>query len=254
MVIILSPSKSLNNKADSPTQKFSKPIFLQEADKIVRILRNFSPANLRDLMNISIGLSELNYLRFQRWDLDHSLDNSKQTIFAFNGEVYSGLDAYSLSSEQIFYAHKHVRILSGLYGLLSPLDLIQPYRLEMGTALTFNEFKNLYQFWGTKICNSLNTSLENHSSRTIIHLASNEYAKAAQLKKIQGQVITPVFKELKGDVCKIITVYAKKARGLMTRYIIENKIEDPGHIKLFDWEGYAYSEALSSANEWVFVR
>ncbi len=254
MVIILSPSKSLNHKADSPTQKFSKPIYLPEADKIVRILRNFSPANLRDLMNISIGLSELNYLRFQKWDLDHTPDNSKQTIFTFNGEVYSGLDAYTLSSDQIYYAHKHVRILSGLYGILSPLDLIQPYRLEMGTPLAFNEYKNLYQFWGAKICDSLNVCIKGYPSKTIINLASNEYAKAAQLKKIQGQVITPVFKESKGDVYKIVTVYAQKARGLMTRYIIENKIEEPGHIKFFDGEGYAYSEHLSSANEWVFVR
>lgn len=254
MVIILSPSKSLNYKLDSPTRKFSYPLFLNEAGKLISVLRNFSPANLRDLMNISNGLGELNYLRFQRWETEHSPENSKQALFAFSGEVYSGLDAYNLSYDQITYAQDHVRVLSGLYGMLCPLDFIQPYRLEMGTTISFDGYKNLYQFWDSKINSALNSEIEKQKFQVLINLASNEYAKAARLRKISGKVITPVFKESKGETYKIITVYAKKARGFMTRYIIENKIENPDELKLFDVAGYTYYEPLSSETEWVFVR
>jgi cytoplasmic iron level regulating protein YaaA (DUF328/UPF0246 family) len=254
MIIILSPSKSLNYKLDSPTRKFSNPIFLSEANKLVRVLKNFSPANLRELLNISNGLGELNYLRFQKWEPDHNPENSKQALFTFSGEVYSGLDAYNLTNGQINFAQNHVRILSGLYGMLCPLDLVQPYRLEMGTQISFDNYKNLYQYWDTKLSNALNSQLDNQKSKTIINLASNEYSKAARLKKINGTVINIVFKEYKGDDYKIITVYAKKARGYMTRYIIENKITEPEQLKLFDVEGYNYSESLSDSTEWVFTR
>lgn len=254
MLVILSPSKSLNYKLDSPTRKFTNPLFLSEADKLVSVLKNYSPANLRDLMKISNGLGELNYLRYQKWEKDHHPDNSKQALFTFSGEVYSGLNAYNLTHDQINFAQSHVRILSGLYGMLCPLDLIQPHRLEMGTQISFDDYKNLYQYWTTKLSIALNTELEKQKSKTLINLASNEYAKAARLKNINGTVISIVFKECKGEEYKIITVYAKKARGYMTRFIVENKITQPEQLKLFDVEGYNFSEALSNDTEWIFVR
>lgn len=254
MLIILSPAKSLNFKTDSPTHKFSHPKFLNESVKIVSILKKFSPANLRDLMKISNGLGELNYLRYQKWEIEHNVENSKQALFVFDGEVYNGLEAYTLKTEDIYFAQKHLRILSGLYGILHPLDLLQPYRLEMGSPLKFGQYKNLYNFWDKKINKAINEELKEQKDQVLINLASNEYSKAVVLKEINGKIITPVFKELKGDEYKIITVYAKKARGMMARYIIENKIEDPEQIKLFDGGGYEYSDTLSNDNEWVFTR
>lgn len=254
MIIILSPAKTLNFKGESPTQKYSNPIFIEKAEKLVGILQNFSPANLKELMNISNGLSELNYLRYQKWTIEHTLENSRQSIFAFNGEVFNGMNASTLKTDQLLFAQKHVRILSGLYGILMPLDLIQPYRLEMGAKLQFENFKNLYNFWNSELTNQLNQHLNNTASKALINLASNEYSKAVQLHKIKHPVITPVFKELKGNDYKVITVYAKKARGLMTRFIIEHKITDPEDVKHFDLAGYAYSENLSSDSEWIFIR
>lgn len=254
MIIILSPAKTLNFRTDSPTQKYSIPVFIKQSKKIADVLKNYSPSNLRELMDISNGLSELNYLRFQKWQTEHFPDNSKQAIFAYNGEVYNGLKAHTLTSEQLLFAQKHIRILSGLYGVLCPLDLIQPHRLEMSTSLKFDKFKNLYAYWGNKLNHILSEALKDQSSNTLINLASLEYSKAALLNKIDGHVITPVFKELRGNEYKVITVYAKKARGLMTRFIAENKIEDPEEIKLFDKEKYAFSSTLSSKSEWVFTR
>jgi uncharacterized protein len=254
MIVILSPAKTLNFKTDSPTHKYSLPVFVQHAEKLVDVMKNYSPANLIELMNISNGLAELNYMRFQSWEPNHRAENSKQAIFAFNGEVYNGLKANTLNNDQLLYAQKHIRLLSGLYGILSPLDLIQPYRLEMGTHLRFDKYKNLYEYWNEIINHYLNNEIDEHPSKTIINLASKEYAKAAKLKNIKGTVITPVFKEYKRNKYQIIPVYAKKARGLMTRFIIENKIESPKEIKHFDMEGYAFTENLSSKNEWVFTR
>lgn len=254
MIIILSPAKSLNFKTDSPTKKSSQPIFIDEAQKLIKVLRNYSPVNITELMNISNGLGELNYLRFQKWETNHNPENSKQAIFTFNGEVYNGLQANSLNNDDLLFAQKHIRILSGLYGILNPLDYIQPYRLEMGTKLTVNENKNLYAFWDDKINNTLNQELKVQDAECLINLASNEYSKAVRLKKINARVITPIFKEYKGDTAKVITVYAKKARGLMSRFIIKNKIDTPEDIKHFDVEGYNFTERLSSENEWVFTR
>jgi cytoplasmic iron level regulating protein YaaA (DUF328/UPF0246 family) len=254
MLILISPAKILNFKNDSPTQKYSQPLFIEQAKKITAVLKNFSPANLKELMEINSVLSELNYLRIQKWQTEHFPDNSKQAIFAFNGEVYNGLKAHTLSTESLLFAQKHLRVLSGLYGILCPLDLIQPYRLEMSTPLKFDKFQNLYHFWGDKICNVLSDTLKEQQSKTIINLASHEYVKAARLNKIKGRVINIVFKEFKGDNYKVIVVYTKKARGLMTRFILDNKIEDPEELKLFDAENYAFSSTLSSANEWVFTR
>jgi uncharacterized protein len=254
MIVILSPAKTLNFRDDSPTQKYSKPIFIGQAKKIVDVLRNYSPSNLRELMRINNGLGELNYMRFQKWQPEHFPDNSKQAVFAFNGEVYNGLKSHTLTTENLVFAQNHLRILSGLYGLLCPLDLIQPYRLEMSTPLNFNGYKNLYSFWDKRINQLLSKAVSEHLSKTIINLASKEYSKAALLNKSNLQVISPVFKELKGNEYKTIVVYTKKARGLMTRFIIENKIVNPEEIKLFDWEKYAFSSTLSTENEWVFTR
>ena len=254
MIVILSPAKTLNFRTDSPTNKYSLPVFIEEARAIINTLKKYSPANLVELMSINNGLGELNYLRFQKWESVHNQDNAKQALFTFNGEVYNGLDAQTLTNESILFAQKDLRILSGLYGILNPLDLIQPYRLEMGTKLKINTYKNLYAFWGTKINATLNQELKAQNMGCLINLASNEYAEAVMLERIQGRVITPVFKELKGDKYKIITVYAKKARGLMSRFIIDNKIDNPEDIKHFDINGYHYADNLSDDKEWVFTR
>lgn len=254
MIVILSPAKTLNFKTAGTTHKYSIPSFIPQAGKLTNVLKNYSPSNLIELMDISNGLAELNYLRFQRWEPLHHFENSKQAIFAFNGEVYNGLQAYTLNTEQLLFAQKHIRILSGLYGVLCPLDLIQPYRLEMGTHLKFEKFNNLYEYWNNTINTFLNKELEVQKSKTIINLSSIEYAKAVKLKSINGKVITPIFKEYKRNKYQVITVYAKKARGLMTRFIIENKIEKPADIKHFDTQGYAFSENLSNEHEWVFTR
>jgi cytoplasmic iron level regulating protein YaaA (DUF328/UPF0246 family) len=254
MITILSPAKSLNFKSETQTKKYSTPSFLNHSATLINELKKYSPGNIRELMKISDGLGELNFIRFQNWQKNHSLDNSRQAILAFNGEVYNGLKALSLGVDDLLFAQENVRILSGLYGILKPLDLIQPYRLEMGTRLSVAEHKNLYGFWGNMIINELIAELGKSKFPFIINLASNEYSKAACLSQFGDQVITPVFKEYKNDAYKVITVYAKKARGLMTRFIIENKIGNPEDLKSFESEGYAYSDNLSDKTCWVFTR
>lgn len=203
-------------------------------------------------MSISPALSNLNVERYQNWQLPFSLDNSKQAIFAFNGEVYTGLDAYSLTEKQLEKAQKTLRILSGLYGLLKPLDLMQPYRLEMGTRFQIGENKNLYQFWGDKLTNALNEILE--EEKILINLASNEYFKAVNKKKLKGELITPTFKDAKNGEYKTIMMYAKKARGSMARYLIENDVQEISQLKNAIIDDYAYNEQLSKGNDWVFTR
>ena len=254
MLVIISPAKSLNFKNNSPVSQYSNALYPKRAEQLVKVLQNYTSKKLCELMNISSGLGELNYLRYQKWNSAHTPVNAKQAIFAFNGEVYSGLKACELDEQQIHFTQKHVRIVSGLYGVLLPLDLIQPYRLEFGVKLKFNKHKNLYHYWGDIINSQINHDLETMESKTLINLASKEYSKAAILKNINGKVITPVFKEYKGESCKIITVYAKKARGLMTRFIIDNKITNPEEIKLFDTDGYLYNDNLSTESEWIFTR
>jgi uncharacterized protein len=254
MITILSPAKSLNFKSETQTKKYSTPLFLEESVNLVAELKHYSPGNLKELMHLSDGLGELNFIRFQNWQADHTLDNSRQAILTFNGEVYNGLQASSISQEKLVFAQDNIRILSGLYGILRPLDLIQAYRLEMGTKLPINKHKSLYSFWDNRILETLQTDLLNHKFPFIINLASNEYARAARLNSFGNKVITPIFKENKNDTYKVITVYAKKARGLMTRFIIDNEIEKPEKLKEFDQGGYAYCENLSTKNEWVFTR
>ncbi|MBV1929705.1 MAG: peroxide stress protein YaaA, partial [Gammaproteobacteria bacterium] len=206
------------------------------------------------LMKISDKLGNLNFDRFLSWDRKFTPDNAKQALLAFKGDVYTGLDAESLSGDDLLWAQDHLRILSGLYGLLRPLDLMQAYRLEMGTKLANGRGKDLYQFWGSQITDALNQQQADESLPVLVNLASNEYFKSVQSKQLNAEIITPVFKDWKGDKYKIISFYAKKARGLMVAYIVRNRLSDVEQIKNFDSEGYVYNPAMSSAREWVFTR
>ena len=205
-------------------------------------------------MGLSDKLGALNYERFQEWQTPFSTDNAKQAILAFKGDVYQGLDAENMSSEELNWAQDNLRILSGLYGLLRPLDLMQPYRLEMGTKFANNRGANLYQFWGDIITKQLNKLLSASPKSVLINLASNEYFKSVQSKNLDAEIITPVFMDQKGDKYKIISFFAKRARGLMSAFIIKNKISDPQQLKTFDIDGYKYNAAMSEGNKWVFCR
>ncbi|MBN2347409.1 MAG: peroxide stress protein YaaA [Bacteroidales bacterium] len=254
MITIISPAKNLNFNAQNVTDKYTIPVFLEESEKIIKRLKTLSPKNIAALMNVSSKIADLNYSRFQQWQPDLTLPEAKQAVLAFNGEVYNGLKAYTLTAADLDFAQDHLRILSGLHGILRPLDLIRPYRLEMSTKIKIGRKNNLYEFWDKKIHKHLFNLLASHKEKIIINLASNEYAKAALLNNFKQRVITPVFKELKDDQYNVITIYAKKARGLLTRYILKNRINDPQQLKMFEEEGYFYQENLSTKNEWVFTR
>lgn len=205
-------------------------------------------------MSVSDSLAELNRQRFKQWKTPFRPDNSRQAMFAFKGDVYLGLDAYSMAPAEVKFAQSHLRILSGLYGLLRPLDLMQAYRLEMGTRLGTQQGSNLYQFWGDRITKSLNRELKQSDSKTLVNLASGEYFKSIKPKQLNAEIITPAFKEYRDGQYKFIQFFAKKARGLMARYLIDRKIDDPEALKDFDYAGYGYNAELSDDNEWVFTR
>jgi hypothetical protein len=252
MKIIISPAKSLDFESNSKTDVFSQPSFQKESSLLNKKLKNLSKKKLGDLMKISPALADLNYERNQSWHQPFSPENSKQAIYAFTGEVFKGIDIKSLAEEKIPLLQSRLRILSGLYGLLKPLDLIQPYRLEMGTKLTIGESNNLYKFWDSSLANSLNDEMQ--EGDLLINLASAEYFKAVPRKVLKNPMITPIFKEFKNGDYKIVMTYAKRARGLMVRYIIENNINTLEELKRFDTEGYLYTESLSSESELVFTR
>ncbi|MFC1536813.1 peroxide stress protein YaaA [Pseudomonadota bacterium] len=254
MLMIISPAKTLDFEAPSPTANFTMPDLTDESRQLIDALKEKNSFEIAELMKISMKLADLNRLRFQQWETPFTLKNAKQALFAFRGDVYTGLDADTLEQEGIAFAQQHLRILSGLYGLLRPLDLMQPYRLEMGTRLTNERGKNLYDFWGSLITEALNRAVKEQGDNALINLASNEYFKAVKVKELAAEIITPVFKEKRGDTYKIISFSAKKARGLMCRYIIDNQISNPEMIKGFDLDGYAYNPTLASGNEWVFSR
>lgn len=254
MLLILSPAKSLDYETKPHCNFSSEYRFIDESKKLVDVLKNFKPDELENLMGISSKLSELNYNRFQSWIFPFEKENSKQALFAFKGDVYSGLDAYSLNNEDIEFAQNSLRILSGLYGLLRPLDLILPYRLEMSTKLKVNEYKNLYEFWENKIGALLNNDLEENNHKVLLNLASNEYFKSIVKKNIKTPIISPEFKNYKNGQYKTISIYAKKARGLMTRFIIKNNISNPEDLKAFDLDGYYFNNQLSSDLKPVFTR
>ena len=252
MKIVISPAKSLDFESKLPTEKHSDAVFLLEAERISKILKKKSPKMLSKLMGISNNLADLNWQRNQDWSLPFTKNNSRQALYAFSGDVYRGLDAYTIPENKIDKLQSTLRILSGLYGILKPLDRIQPYRLEMGTKISIGKNKNLYEVWKKKIVKSLNDELKD--DELFVNLASNEYFKAVDKKALKVPVITPVFKELKNGEYKTIAIFAKLARGLMTRYIIDNEIDTLQGLKGFNYEGYNFSEKLSSENELVFIR
>ena len=252
MKIVISPAKSLDFETSAPIKKYSEGVFLKEAAKLNAVLKKKSPKKLSELMHISDKLVQLNYERNQSWSLPFTLNNAKQAIYAFKGDVYRGLDVETLPKEKIKQLQEKLRILSGQYGVLKPLDLMQPYRLEMGTKLAVGNSKNLYQFWGNSITNALNDELKD--DELFINLASNEYFKAVKPKELKVPVITPIFKEFKNGNYKTIAIFAKLARGYMTRYIVQNNIETIDGIKGFNIEGYGFDSKLSTKTELVFTR
>ncbi len=254
MHIIISPAKTIDLKTKVPTDKFSNIRFSNESIELVNILKNKSREELKKIMSISESLAKLNYDRYRNWHYPYSQEEGRQAIFAFKGDVYAGLDAYNLSDEALEFAQQYLSILSGLYGLLRPLDIILPYRLEMGTKLRNPRGETLYKFWGDKITEQLNNDMKASGSDILINLASNEYFKSINTGKLNARIITPVFKNSKNGEYKVISIYAKKARGLMTRYIIQNKITDPEELLGFNEDGYYFNSGLSSKDELVFTR
>jgi len=252
MKIVISPAKSMNFESKAPTHEFSQPIFLKEADRLSKILKKKSARSLSKLMSISPTLGQLNYERNQNWELPFDLDNAKQAVYAFTGEVYRGLDANSLPLEDLDFLQEHLRIISGQYGILKPLDLMQPYRLEMGTKLKVGVKPNLYKFWDSQITKTLNAELE--EGELFVNLASNEYFKVLQAKDLKVPVITPVFKDYKNGEYKMIMTFAKLARGLMVRYIVDHKVTSLEGLKGFDSNGYGFDANLSTDTELVFTR
>lgn len=254
MLMVISPAKTLDYTSPLATEKYSQPRFLEQSSQLIEILREFSPSELAELMKLSDKLAGLNVARFTEWQPEFTPDNARQAILAFKGDVYTGLDAASLSAADFDYAQQHLRILSGLYGVLRPLDLMQPYRLEMGTRLENSEGKNLYEFWGERLTDSLNQCLAKQKNSVLLNLASNEYFKAIKPKQLNGTLINVDFKDLKNDQYKIISFYAKKARGVMARYVIQHKIDSVEALKNFTEQGYYYSAEQSKPDHLVFLR
>ncbi|MEW8229011.1 MAG: peroxide stress protein YaaA [Candidatus Thiodiazotropha endolucinida] len=254
MLITISPAKTLDYESPPVTTIHTKPAFLKQSCSLINNLRNYSTMDLAELMKLSMKLSELNFDRYHDWKTPFTLKNAKQAALAMKGDVYGGLDAETLDKEGFKFAQRHLRILSGLYGVLRPLDLMQPYRLEMGTKLPNERGKDLYAFWGEQITQAINKDLKAQGDDILINLASNEYFKSIKPKLIQGRIITPQFKEKKSGAYRMIGVFAKRARGLMSRYIIDNRLQDPQEIEGFDWDGYRFNKRLSKEDQWVFTR
>ncbi|MBS4041283.1 MAG: peroxide stress protein YaaA [Flavobacteriales bacterium] len=252
MKFVISPAKSLNESAAIPTNEFTEAKFLKQAEIIQNTLRKKKPKDLMEMMEISEKLAELNWQRNQDWQLPFTQNNARPAIYMFDGDVYSGLDAYTIPLEKIEYLQENLRILSGLYGILKPLDLMQAYRLEMGTNLAIGTKKNLYEFWKETLTKHLNETLQ--ENEVLVNLASKEYFSAIDAKKIKVPIITPEFKDYKDGKLKMISFFAKKARGLMVRYAIDHQLQNPEDLKSFDYEGYRFDESLSKKNQWVFTR
>lgn len=254
MLMLLSPAKTLDYASALPTNTHSLPDFIPRSAELIELLRQLSPSEVGSLMQISDPLAQLNAQRYADWSKKFNFNNARQALLAFNGDVYEGLDAASLRETQLAWAQDHLRILSGLYGVLRPLDLMQPYRLEMGTRLGNAHGKDLYAFWGERVTHAINAALAQHPAPALINLASEEYFKVVKPALLTVPVITPVFEDWKGGKYKIISFYAKRARGLMARFAIDKKITKPAQLKKFDREGYAFDTAHSSPSSWVFRR
>ncbi|GFO70906.1 uncharacterized protein BJAS_P0036 [Bathymodiolus japonicus methanotrophic gill symbiont] len=253
MLMLISPAKSLDMQADFPALNVTQPRLLGDSQQLIDHMQSLSTEEIKKLMGISEKLSELNYQRFQDWVASGSKAECP-ALFAFKGDVYQGLDAKSLTVDDITFAQQHLRILSGLYGLLRPLDVIQAYRLEMGTKLDNERGSNLYAFWGDKISALIKADMPGDEPRELVNLASNEYFKAVKPQLIDGSIITPVFKDFKNGQYKIISFYAKKARGMMVNYAIKHKITRAEQLKSFNRAGYRYAEEMSDAKQWAFIR
>jgi cytoplasmic iron level regulating protein YaaA (DUF328/UPF0246 family) len=254
MLTVISPAKTLDYDTPPTTSKATQPEFLDRAATLVEDARGLDPAAIRSLMGVSENIANLNHQRFMGWHLPFDKSNAKQAVLAFKGDVYTGLDAETLSAKQLTFAQKHLRILSGLYGVLRPLDLMQPYRLEMGLKFRNSGGRNLYEFWGESLTASINGQLKKTGTPILLNLASNEYFKAVKPGALDAEVITPVFKDLKNGKYRVISFFAKKARGQMARYIIEKEINDVAALKRYRVGGYRYNAAESSARELVFTR
>ena len=254
MLMVISPAKTLDYDTPPATLRFTQPEHLDHAQDLIQQLRDFTPAQIAELMHLSDKLAGLNAARFGSWERPFNPSNAKQALLAFKGDVYTGLNAEDFSEADFDFAQTHLRMLSGLYGVLRPLDLMQPYRLEMGTKLANPRGNNLYDFWGERISGWLNEALAAQGDEVLLNLASNEYFSAVKRKALNAQIIDTEFKDLKNGQYKIISFYAKKARGLMARYVIKERLTNPAGLKDFTYEGYTYSSAQSSPNKLVFLR
>ncbi len=254
MLIVISPAKTLDFETPPKVPTFTIPDFLDDSAELIDELRSYEPYRLGDLMGISPKLADLNSNRYHNWSLPFTADNAKQSVLAFKGDVYAGLDADNLDVDDLQFAQAHLRILSGLYGVLKPLDLMQPYRLEMGTKLKNRRGKDLYDFWDDRINKILNDELAGQDSPVLVNLASNEYFKSVQPESLNARIVTPTFKEARNGDYKFISFTAKKARGLMSRYIIRNRLAEPDDLRGFDLEGYRYNDTLSDTDSPVFTR
>lgn len=254
MLMVISPAKTLDYQTPPATPRFTQPEHLEHAQVLIDQLRDFSPAQIAELMHLSDKLAGLNAARFGSWQPAVTPDNAKQALLAFKGDVYTGLNAEDFSEADFDFAQQHLRMLSGLYGLLRPLDLMQPYRLEMGTKLANVRGNNLYDFWGERISGWLNGALEAQGDNVLLNLASNEYFSAVKRKALNARLINTEFKDLKNGQYKIISFYAKKARGLMARYVVKERLSDPAGLKDFNYQGYRFSVEHSKPDSLVFLR
>ena len=254
MLMVISPAKTLDFETPPTTERFTQPQYLDHSQELISQLRELAPAQIAELMHLSDKLAGLNAARFGSWTPAFTPENAKQALLAFKGDVYTGLQAETLSEDQLDYAQKHLRMLSGLYGLLRPLDLMQPYRLEMGTRLANARGKDLYAFWGTRISEWLNEALADQGDDLLLNLASTEYFSAVKRSALNARIIDTEFKDLKNGQYKIISFYAKKARGMMSRFVIEERIDSPEALRAFDVQGYRYNTELSTPSKLVFQR
>ncbi|MEX0695591.1 MAG: peroxide stress protein YaaA [Rhodospirillales bacterium] len=254
MLAILSPAKKLDFESEPITDTHTQPVLMKETQVLAKKAKKLTRSDLKSMMGISDTLAELNHRRFQDFKPPFSLGNARQAALSFAGDTYVGLEATTLSKEDLSYAQDHLRILSGLYGLLRPLDLIQPYRLEMGTKFAINGKEDLYDFWDRRVTDALNAATQSHNDRRIINLASNEYAKVVHKKALAGGIVTPIFKEIKNGQARVLGLFAKRARGMMARHMMINRVESEQGIKDFNAGGYTFQPAQSDATNWVFTR
>lgn len=254
MLIVISPAKTLDFESPLPDASCTRPDFYADADALVRKLQTLSPKKISALMDISADLGQLNFDRYAKWEAGPAPSGVRPAVLAFKGDVYVGMEAQNFSLEDLDYAQKHLRILSGLYGLLRPLDQIQPYRLEMGTRLKVGRKANLYAYWGSRIAKALNEALEAQGEGVLVNLASEEYFDAVDLKVLKARVIKPVFMDEKNGKYKVVSFWAKKARGMMSAYLLQYRISEPEQIKDFKVAGYGFNQALSEGDQWVFTR